>query len=279
MIFDPVIDDPVKSDKEYPASLRSIILESKGSKLLSTLLLAEGAGPHPTILLLHGFPGNENNFDIAHAARRLGWNVFTFHYRGMWGSEGEFSWNNCIEDVTVAVDFLKSNKAANEYRIDNDKIVLMGYSMGGFMAMMHTAKDRDIKSAASLAGFNFGLAGEMIEKLPNGREIAKENMALGVSFAKGTDTEILLEELLKYASEFNLLNYIKEYSSKNILMVGAANDATAPLDLHYYPIVNALKSPTKGNLTSKIIEAGHGFSTKRIELTRTVVDWLKEIKF
>lgn len=279
MKFDPVIDDPIKSDSEYPASLRSIILESSKCKLLSTLLLADGPGPHPTILLLHGFPGNENNFDVAHSARRSGWNVFTFHYRGMWGSEGEFSWNNCIEDVKVAVDFLKNPDTPDDFRIDNNKIVLLGYSMGGFMGMMHTAKDKDIKSAASLAGFNFGLAGEMIEKVPNGREIAIENMKLGVSFSKGTSTSKLLEELLKHAREFNLLNYVEEYSTKNLLVVGATYDATAPLDLHYHPLVNSLRKMKMQNLTAKIIETGHGFSTKRIELTRTVVNWLREIKF
>ena len=32
--------------------------------------IAAGAGPHPTMLLLHGLPGNERNLDLAQAARR-----------------------------------------------------------------------------------------------------------------------------------------------------------------------------------------------------------------
>ena len=44
-----------------------------------------------TVILLHGFPGNERNLDLAQAIRRSGWNAVFFHYRGAWGSGGVFS--------------------------------------------------------------------------------------------------------------------------------------------------------------------------------------------
>ena len=47
-----------------------------------------GAGRRPTVVLLHGLPGNEKNLDLAQAIRRAGWNVVTFNYRGSWGSPG-----------------------------------------------------------------------------------------------------------------------------------------------------------------------------------------------
>jgi hypothetical protein len=34
---------------------------------------------------LHGFPGNERNFDVAQALRRAGYAALVFHYRGSWG--------------------------------------------------------------------------------------------------------------------------------------------------------------------------------------------------
>lgn len=46
------------------------------------MYMAAGAGPHPTVLLLHGLPGNEQNVDLAQSIRRAGWNVLTLHYRG-----------------------------------------------------------------------------------------------------------------------------------------------------------------------------------------------------
>ena len=80
--------------------------------------LAAGAGPHPTMLLLHGLPGNERNLDLAQAVRRAGWNVLTFTYRGAWGSEGDFSISNAFEDTRAAMDFLRSDEAISAYGID-----------------------------------------------------------------------------------------------------------------------------------------------------------------
>ena len=50
--------------------------------LAGMMLGANGQGPHPTIVLLHGFPGNEKNLDLAQSLRRAGYNVLFFHYRG-----------------------------------------------------------------------------------------------------------------------------------------------------------------------------------------------------
>lgn len=41
--------------------------------------VAAGAGPHPTMLLLYGFPGTELNLDLARAVQRAGWNVLAIH--------------------------------------------------------------------------------------------------------------------------------------------------------------------------------------------------------
>ena len=79
---------PPTLDRAYPATMASITFTSSGAQLIGNMLIAPGPGPHPTVLLLHGFPGNENNFDLAHVLRRAGWNVLIFHYRGAWGSQG-----------------------------------------------------------------------------------------------------------------------------------------------------------------------------------------------
>ena len=66
-------------------------IPSGGVEINGVAYLAAGAGPHPTVVLLHGLPGNEKNLDLAQAMRRAGWNVITFNYRGSWGSPGTFS--------------------------------------------------------------------------------------------------------------------------------------------------------------------------------------------
>ena len=65
----------------------------------------ERPGEDP-VLLLHGFPGNERNLDLAQALRRAGWTVVFFHYRGAWGSGGDFSFAHVLEDVARMLDEL-----------------------------------------------------------------------------------------------------------------------------------------------------------------------------
>src|SRR5437588_55662 len=79
-------DPPIDSTSR--AGMIAFALPSHGANMNAVLYTAAGSGAHPTVLLLHGFPGNEQNLDLAQAIRRAGWNVLTLHYRGSWGSPG-----------------------------------------------------------------------------------------------------------------------------------------------------------------------------------------------
>src|SRR4051794_34273519 len=74
-----VTGDP-RRDAAHPARNRQLLIDSRGAKMNALFLLASGAGRHPTMLLLHGLPGNERNLDLAQVVRRAGWNVLTFTY-------------------------------------------------------------------------------------------------------------------------------------------------------------------------------------------------------
>src|SRR5260370_1033733 len=64
-----------------PHGMISFALPPHGGNINAFLSTAAGAGAHPTVLLLHGFPGSEQNLDLAQAIRRAGWNVLRPHYR------------------------------------------------------------------------------------------------------------------------------------------------------------------------------------------------------
>ncbi|MEJ0065551.1 MAG: hypothetical protein WDM85_08965 [Caulobacteraceae bacterium] len=70
------------------------------------------------MLLLHGFPGNEQNLDLARAMQREGWNVLTMHYRGAWGSRGDYSFTHCIEDAQAALAWLRAPDGEAASHID-----------------------------------------------------------------------------------------------------------------------------------------------------------------
>jgi predicted alpha/beta-fold hydrolase len=89
-----------------PAAIQQMVLSSHGSNLLGVFYLAAGAGPHPTAIIFHGFPGFEQNLDIAQDLRAHGWNVLAMHYRGSWGVKGSFSFEHAAEDADTQVRFL-----------------------------------------------------------------------------------------------------------------------------------------------------------------------------
>src|SRR6478609_9465849 len=73
-----------------PASMDELAIPSHGSRMNGLVYLASGAGPHPVVVFLHGYPGNEKNLDLAQAVRRAGFDAVYFDYRGTWGSGGTF---------------------------------------------------------------------------------------------------------------------------------------------------------------------------------------------
>src|SRR5580698_8379352 len=74
---DPVGTDPAP-DAQHPPQMSEMSLPSHGATLYGVYYQAGGAGVHPTVLLLHGFAGFEQNEDLAQALRRAGFNVLIF---------------------------------------------------------------------------------------------------------------------------------------------------------------------------------------------------------
>src|SRR5213075_2909546 len=116
------ITDPSR-DARHPTANKQLLIPSHGSGMNALLFEASGKGPHPTVILMHGLPGNERNLDLAQAIRRVGWDVLAFTYRGAWGSPGDFSISNAMEDTRAALDFARSPDGA-KLGIDPRHIVL-----------------------------------------------------------------------------------------------------------------------------------------------------------
>src|SRR3954469_20361970 len=102
---DSIVLKDITWDKTSPAGSSELFIPSDNALLAGLIYRANGTQKHPTLLLLHGYPGNERNLDIAQVVRAHGWNVIYFDYRGSWGSGGKFSFKNCVEDVVNVVSF------------------------------------------------------------------------------------------------------------------------------------------------------------------------------
>ena len=148
---DPFCEDPIIKDSIYPG-IKSIRVQSGGSYLKVLEYFPTGKGPHPTLVLLHGYTGMPGNVDIASTLSRAGWNVVFFRYRGSWGMPGEFSFQHCVEDAVNIVQYLKTN--ASTLKVDTAQIALFGHSMGGWVALKAATQLPFVKKVFALSAWD-----------------------------------------------------------------------------------------------------------------------------
>ena len=276
--FNPVIEDSPLEEKEYPSRMSPFIFSNSNEKLIGTFFLTSGIGPHPTVLLMHGFPGNEVNYDIAHSIRRYGFNVMIFHYRGSWGSSGDFTFANSLKDVSSAIQFLNSESALEDYRVDKDKIIMIGHSFGGFAALFNAVNYNEIKNIASLAGFNFGYFSQFAQQDQDTKDATMKGLSLGSQLLNNADPQLLYDEMITNQNDWNLLNLNNKLNGKNILLVGAEDDTVSPLEIHHTPLVEKLQL-SDNKITNTVLKSGHSFLCCRIKLNEVIIEWIKNIEF
>ncbi|NOX82260.1 MAG: alpha/beta fold hydrolase [Alphaproteobacteria bacterium] len=270
---DPVIEDPVKIDPNYPPAVRELRIDSNGATMYAHIYLADGAGPHPTVVLLHGFPGFEKNLDIAQAIRRSGWNVLFFHYRGAWGSEGVFSFSNGIEDVAAALAFLRDPENA-ALRVDASRIALIGHSMGGFMALQGGAVDGRVKCIAGIAAANLGDRALIAEASPDALDgFKKYSDTLGM--LNGFSGDSAIAELAAAGASFDLRQLAPRLAGKSIFLIAGERDQAVNISV-FESLVQAYKTTLGIDLAELRLDADHSFSWHRIRLSGELAGWLNQ---
>lgn len=264
--------DPASIDTDYPPAMAELSFMSFGAKLNGHIYLANGSGPHPTVVLLHGFPGNEKNLDLAQALRRAGFNVLFFHYRGAWGSDGIFSFGNVLDDVSSALTFLRTPEVASQYRVDPTRLSLVGHSMGGFAALMAGAKDPAVACVAALAPANLGNrpAASMTDEALAGFAAYTDSLTM-LNTQSG---QAVVDEMLDRNKEFDTRTLAPKFSGRPVLLIAGAQDAVLPPEVYHVPLVAAFEARSDIDLTHAVLQGDHSFSWTRIELAKTVSEWL-----
>ena len=265
--FDPVSTDITNVDPEFPPVFHELFIPSHGVSLTGFMLGANGYGPHPTVLLLHGYPGNEKNLDVAQSMRRAGFNVLFFHYRGAWGSQGDYSLTHLSQDVASALSYLRSENET--LRVDVNKLSIIGHSMGGFAALRSGAQDSDVVCVAGIAAANLGEYSTRAEAQSKVFQDYTDQLFM----LHGFDGAQALEEIVVNADEYDVRNYGPGFRGKSVLLIIGSEDTTVPPEVQNR-IEGDYKEEPDIHLTAKIIPGDHSFSANRIQLQREVVGWL-----
>ncbi len=261
---DSIVLKDIKWDKASPASSIELFIPSNNDLLAGLIYRANGTEKHPTLLLLHGYPGNERNLDIAQVVRAHGWNVIYFDYRGSWGSQGKFTFKNCVEDVVNVVSFC--NKYQDSLKIDTSNIVLFGHSMGGWIALKAIQQLPSIKKAFILSAWDIHnqYKRQLTESELDGYNINADTV--GKYFVLNGSLKDRFLPVIQRDEYFSLENNIARLKEKQIIMLDE-NDRNKN-------IAEAIKNLSSIFFEYKIWQTDHSFTNKRISLINKVLTFI-----
>jgi pimeloyl-ACP methyl ester carboxylesterase len=275
-VSDICVDPP--KDESNPPAMIEVAVPSHGSQLLGVFYRTGGAGVHPTVIFLHGFPGYEQNLDLAQALRRDGYNVLAVHYRGSWGVTGTFSFTHAIEDADAQARWLALPQIAARYHVDLTRVILMGHSAGGFIALSATTHNPNVSATVLISATP--LTHRFANFKPEERDkaiavfVKTVNPANLLPLARVTPAT-LGAEIFDHRKDWDFITFAPAVGKRPILLItaddGSGSDSEALLQF--------LKQT--GNTQSIHIEfaTDHSFSDHRIALEKTIIQWLDQQKF
>ena len=269
----------------FGQSFDSFKLERDGIKLNAKLFTAEGEGPFTTVILLHGFPGNEKDvLGLGNEFSKVGINTLSFNYSGTYGSEGEFRFEDILKDIDAAFDFIRKPENLKKYNIDKNRIYLGGWSFGGGMTLTYAAMHPEINAVFSIAGNDHGVFFREYWENPElakfiDAEFEKLTPPNGpVRFAKGARMKEITKEYLEKVTPFyDLRKAAPVLADKNILLIGGWDDAQVRIDTNLFPLYTELKKNKAENTKIVSFQDNHAFVSSRENLAKAIIDWINDV--
>jgi uncharacterized protein len=259
----------------------SIDLRNNGIKLDAKFYLAEKVSSSPTLILLHGFPGNANSpYGLADKIIRNGINVLVFNYEGSFKSEGVFSWENCMADAGAAVSFLKQKASLSKFQVDTSRIYVCGCSLGAAFVLSSAIYNTDIKNIIAVVGGNdLSIYLQKIKKDPIFRaafekRICSATAPNGPIKGDSAYTHNYLDRIISNPEYFDVIKNAEKFRNKKILFITGWLDITVPMEEFIIPAYRHLKNMYPESVSIEAFETDHTFTNKREELATAISEWI-----
>jgi alpha-beta hydrolase superfamily lysophospholipase len=145
------ISDPQASQSVLQR--RDFTFESAGERCAATLTSPAGPGPHPAVLIIHGFTCDRSMRlePYVSALAAEGFVVMTYDPRHVGESAGEprhlVDPNRLVDDATAALHALRSDPGTADF------LAVLSFSFGGGIALSLTAADPGIDALAHVVGY------------------------------------------------------------------------------------------------------------------------------
>lgn len=246
-----------------------VFTNGRGQRLVGSISANDMEKKQPVFVFCHGFMSGKDSLKTS-ILSHLPINIclFRFDFSGVGESEGSLEntqMSSYLDDLKSAI-----NQLENFDFVDREKIILVGASLGGFIASLFAAQDKRVK----------GLV--LVSPVSDIREIGERklkghNLEEWKSTGYMTFGEHDYKIKLGYSFVDDLMQYNLYESAKNIscpvLIVHGDSDTEVPIS-HSQKLFETLLCDKKFVVLKG---ANHYYSNPLhfIQLVKTVLDWVK----
>jgi acetyl esterase/lipase len=200
----------------------------------------------------------------------------TVNFRGQRSSDGQYSVEGTPEDAAAMVAFLRSDSARRAFRVDPKRIVIVGGSAGTYAALRATGQDPGLRCVGAIVPFNWTPA---VLPARGDSAIRMQFDALLRSLASGPQPAIRAEgmvpKLLANAESYDLAAAGAALRDRKVLLIGAGQDRTAPLPVHFDPLVAAVRRAPGASLRDTLVDDAHNLPNTWQDVFAVLVRWLR----
>lgn len=244
--------------------MAEVIFERDGKKLFGELLLPEGEGPHPAVILCHGYGGNHtHHMGMAGELAKNGFAACAFDFAGGgWGSrsDGDFSEMSVLTEARDLFAVMDGLAARPE--IDGGNLFLLGASQGGFVCSYAAGKRPEAVRALTALFPAYVIQDDTRKRVPDPASIPERMEVMGMTLGAAYHRDAL---------SFDIYDVIRNYPGNVLLFHGTA-DTLVPIAYseraaRVFPSAELI--PVEG--------AGHGFGGRDAEeVTRRTIRFFRE---
>ena len=205
--------------EEKPAVADERIAYGSDPLQFGDLRIPAGKGPFPLVVNIHGGFWRaaydlEHNGHLCEALKKKGVATWSLEYRRIGNPGG--GWPGTLDDVKAGTAYVTS--LARKYKLDSTRVIAMGHSAGGQLALYLGAENRLLTGVISLAGV---ADLRRAEELKLSRNVVKD-------FLGGTPAE--------YPERYKLASPIERLPlGKPTVLVHGEKDDIVPIDIaHRY---------------------------------------------
>lgn len=211
--------------------------------------------PAPAVLMLHGFPGVQQNEDIAAELCRLGMTVLMPRFCGCWGSGGDFTASRLLADARAALRLLRRYPGVDAHRVG-----VLGYSLGGWVAL-RLAAQASVKAVCAMA-----------PALPRGENEADRAYLRRASRVVRADTRQAWDDWLSCCGEDDPRRYMRDLQWTPLLLVHGMKDRLVP------PAVSSglMQLASQPKSLVELGDEDHEFQHDRPLVIELVSQWLEK---